>query len=237
MTVANGAATLPPQPMTTRMVNLPVTTLLHTSPNLVASLARRVSGPRSIRSLQARCQIFGLVCKIRPNAIQSLMCLLGGIAFSYFPATSSAGDFGMVTVDGNTVTTTTDFDNLKTRYGSITPPNSPSSGSESYPACPTANATFSASTTLPPTPNDNACKCLESTLSCRYTPAGQNATVVNVITGTLLDQTCALLGSSGANCNDIGGNGTTGSYGRISYCEPREYSAKKSYTKNNFFVS
>jgi hypothetical protein len=160
----------------------------------------------------------------------------GGIAFSYFPATSSAGDFGMVTINGSTVTTTTDFNNLETRYGSISPPNSPSSGSASYPACPIANSTFSASSTLPPTPNDAACKCLQDTLSCRYTPptSSQNATVINIITGTLLDQTCALLGSSGANCNDIAGNGTTGSYGRVSYCEPED---KLSYIMSQYYES
>jgi len=39
----------------------------------------------------------------------------GGIAFSYFPATSDAGDFGIVNIsaDGSTVTTGTDYTNLK----------------------------------------------------------------------------------------------------------------------------
>lgn len=148
----------------------------------------------------------------------------GGIAFAYFPSASAAGQFGMVTVDGNTVTTSTDFNNLKTQYGQISPPNSPSaSGSASYPTCPATSDTWLASTTLPPTPNAAACQCLDNDLSCRFTPpSNDNTTVINAITGTLLDQTCALLGSSGANCLDIAGNGTSGTYGRVSFCQPRK---------------
>jgi len=161
----------------------------------------------------------------------------GGIAFSYFPATSSAGQFGMVTISGNTVTTSTDFSNLKTQYGQISPPNSPSQSSESntYPTCPTTNDTWAASTTLPPTPNDASCQCLENELSCRYTPAsGENSTAIDVITGSLLDYTCSLLGQTGGNCNDIAANGTTGSYGRVSFCPPQD---KLSYVMSQYYES
>jgi 1,3-beta-glucanosyltransferase GAS1 len=150
----------------------------------------------------------------------------GGIAFSYFPATSSQGQFGMVTVNGNTVTVSQDFTNLKTQYGLISPPNSPaqsSAGPSSYPSCPATNSTWAASTTLPPTPNDAACACLVNELSCRFTtPSSNNVTTVSAITGTLLDYTCSLLGQGGGNCNDIAADGATGSYGRVSFCQPGE---------------
>jgi len=149
----------------------------------------------------------------------------GGIAFSYFPARSGQGEFGMVTIDGSTVTKSEDFTRLKSRYGQITPPNSPSRDStsdSSYPSCPSQNSTFLASTTLPPTPNDPACKCLEPKLSCTFSPpAGTNATAISVINGQLLGTACGLLSSSGGNCNDIGSNGTTGTYGRVSFCDAR----------------
>jgi len=146
----------------------------------------------------------------------------GGIAFSYFPATSAQGQFGMVTIssDGSTVTTSDDFNTLKTEYGLVSFINSPSqssAGSGTYPACPAQTTDFLASTTLPPTPNDAACNCLESSLSCQFTPATNNYTAV---VGELLDVGCSLLGQSGGSCVDIGGNGQTGVYGRISDCDP-----------------
>lgn len=146
----------------------------------------------------------------------------GGLAFSYFPAESAQGQFGMVNIssDGSTVTVSDDFNSLKTQYGEIQPPNSPdqsTAGSTNYPACPQQNSTFVASTTLPPTPNDPACNCLENVLSCQFKPATNNDTA---IVGPLIDTACSLLGSKGGNCNDIAGNGTTGSYGRVSGCSP-----------------
>lgn len=146
----------------------------------------------------------------------------GGLAFSYFPAASAAGQFGMVTIssDGNTVTASADFNTLKTQYGLVSPPNTPAmsaAGSTSYPACPAQSTDFLASTTLPPTPDSAACNCLQNILSCRFTPATSNTTA---ILGSLLDTACSLIGQKGLNCNDIGGNGSTGSYGRVSGCDP-----------------
>jgi len=145
----------------------------------------------------------------------------GGIAFSYFPAQSVQGQFGMVTIstDSKTVTTSDDFDRLKTEYGKVTFINSPSrsSASSSYPSCPAKSAAFDASTTLPPTPNEAACNCLESTLSCQFTPKDRNYTA---IVGDLIGSGCGLLSQAGGNCDDIGGNGSTGVYGRLSGCDP-----------------
>jgi 1,3-beta-glucanosyltransferase GAS1 len=157
----------------------------------------------------------------------------GGLAFSYFPAQSAAGQFGMVTIssDGKTVTTSPDFDALKTQYGQLSPPNSPSksSAATTYPACPTTNTTFVASTSLPPTPNEAACNCLESTLSCRFTPATANYTAV---VGSLLDTACSLLGQKGGSCVDISGSGSTGTYGRVAGCDP---TIKLSYIMSQFY--
>jgi hypothetical protein len=146
----------------------------------------------------------------------------GGIAFSYFPATSAQGQFGMVTVSGNTVTTSDDYDKLKAQYAQAQPPNSPSqssAGASTYPTCPATSSDFVASTTLPPTPNLAACSCLQSTLSCQFTPVTNN---YSTIVGELINQGCSFIGSKGANCDDIGGNGQTGTYGRISGCDPSE---------------
>jgi hypothetical protein len=156
----------------------------------------------------------------------------GGLAFSYFPAQSAAGQFGMVTISGNTATVNDDFNRLKTQYGQLQPPNTPdknSAGSTNYPACPQQNSSFIASTTLPPTPNDPACNCLENVVSCQFKPATTNTTG---IVGPLLDTACSLLGGKGGNCNDISGNGTSGSYGRVSGCSPE---TKLSFVMSEFY--
>lgn len=158
----------------------------------------------------------------------------GGIAFSYFPAESAAGQFGMVTIssDTKTVTTSDDFNNLKTQYGAVSFINSPSQSSvaaAAYPSCPASTDTFLASSTIPPTPNAAACNCLENALSCQFTAHTSNYTAV---VGELLDVGCNLLGQAGGSCADIGGNGSTGVYGRISDCDP---TIKLSYVMSKYY--
>jgi hypothetical protein len=149
----------------------------------------------------------------------------GGVAFSYFPATSAQGQFGMVTIstDGSTVTTSSDFTNLQTQYAAASPPNSPlqsGAGAASYPSCPQQNSSWLASTTLPPTPNYAACQCLENNLSCQFTPSTNNYTA---IVGALLDYACTLIGQSGGSCSAISSNGATGQYGAVSECDPSKF--------------
>ncbi|KAI0271621.1 glycoside hydrolase family 72 protein [Gloeopeniophorella convolvens] len=158
----------------------------------------------------------------------------GGIAFSYFPATSDQGQFGMITLspDGSTVIPNTDFENLKTMYDQVQfindPPQS-SAPSASYPSCPQDNSTFLASTTLPPTPIDAACQCLEAGLSCQFNPQTTNT---SGIVGPLLDQACSFLGSAGGTCDSISGNGQTGQYPLVASCDP---STKLSFVMSEFF--
>ncbi|KAG7099572.1 hypothetical protein E1B28_001402 [Marasmius oreades] len=161
----------------------------------------------------------------------------GGIAFSYFPATSAGGSFGMVNIssDGKTVTTSDDYTRLKEQYAKVSPPNSPSksSATATYPTCPATNSAFVASTTLPPTPDQSACGCLSSTLSCQFKPSTAN---YSTILGVLTDTACGLLGQENLNCDDIGGNGQTGVYGRLSGCDPTiklSYVMSQHYEKNN----
>lgn len=148
----------------------------------------------------------------------------GALAFSYFPAQSAQGQFGLVTIsaDGSSITTGDDFDRLKTQYTQVSPPNTPSGTglTTNYPTCPTQNSTFLASTTLPPTPNDNSCNCLQSSLACQFTPpTADNSTQVSNIVGPLLDLTCQYLGQQGGSCDAIAANGSTGTYGAVSPCD------------------
>ncbi|KAI0095264.1 Glucanosyltransferase-domain-containing protein [Irpex rosettiformis] len=144
----------------------------------------------------------------------------GALAFSYFPAQSAQGQFGMVTINGNTVTTSQDFDNLKTEFGKISPPNSPTSGTDAFPSCPAQNTSQLASTTLPPTPNDNSCNCVNSAVACQFKAPTTNTTELSIIVGNLLNVGCSLLGSSGGTCDDIAADGGAGKYGAVSACSP-----------------
>ncbi|KAH9947943.1 Glucanosyltransferase-domain-containing protein [Amylocystis lapponica] len=157
----------------------------------------------------------------------------GGVAFSYFPAESAQGEFGMVTFASNgSVVPSTDFTSLEQQYSSLSVPNSPgqsSAGTTQYPSCPSQNSTWLASATLPPTPNDAACNCIESALSCQFTPKQSNT---SVIVGDLLDYTCSLLGQQGGSCNAISANGSSGVYGLVSPCAP---SIELSYIMSQYY--
>jgi hypothetical protein len=158
----------------------------------------------------------------------------GGVAFSYFPAQSAQGQFGMVTIsaDNTTVTTSEDFDRLKTQYGQISfidSPSQSSAGASSYPSCPASSSTFLASNKMPPTPNNAACSCLEQALSCQFTPKTSN---YSAIVGELINVGCSLLGTSGGSCQDIGGDSQTGVYGRVSDCDP---TIKLSYVMSQYY--
>ncbi|THH11779.1 hypothetical protein EW145_g438 [Phellinidium pouzarii] len=160
----------------------------------------------------------------------------GGLAFSYFPAESSDGEFGMVTIssNGSTVTTSGDFTRLVAQYSNATGPNSPSqsgAGSTQFPTCPAQNSTFLASTTLPPTPNDTACACVVDTLSCQFTPSTDNTTA---IIGDLINTACGLLSQQGGSCNDIAGSGSSGIYGRLAFCDP---GSELSFVMTQFYES
>jgi hypothetical protein len=74
----------------------------------------------------------------------------GGVAFSYFP-TNDAVSFGMVTVDGSTVTTSDDFTNLATALTAVTVLTTPAQGTATTPAipdCPAASTDWLASTAV-----------------------------------------------------------------------------------------
>ncbi|WVQ72162.1 hypothetical protein IAR50_001707 [Cryptococcus sp. DSM 104548] len=158
----------------------------------------------------------------------------GGVAFSYFPTSDG---YGMVTIsdDGKTITTTDDFTRLSTQYNATSPPNSPSASSDSSTlTCPSESSTLLASSTLPPTPDESVCNCLEDkSFACHLTDAARNSPT---IIGALLDYTCSILGStnSSASCDTISGNGTSGSYGELSFCSP---AIKLEYVMSAYYQS
>ncbi|KAG9045554.1 1,3-beta-glucanosyltransferase gas1 [Tulasnella sp. UAMH 9824] len=157
----------------------------------------------------------------------------GGVAFSYFPTSDG---FGMVTIssDGSSVTTSDDFTRLQTQYNAVSFINSPAqsaAGSNTQAACPAKSDAFLASTTLPPTPLDDVCDCLEkNAFSCVFSNTKSSNT--SPIIGTLLNYACSQLGTLGGSCVPIGADGAAGTYGPFSVCDP---ATKLSYALSEYY--
>ncbi|KAG8957819.1 1,3-beta-glucanosyltransferase gas1, partial [Tulasnella sp. 408] len=157
----------------------------------------------------------------------------GGVAFSYFPTSDG---YGMVTIssDGSSVTTSDDFARLQTQYNAISFINSPAqsaAGSNTQATCPPKSTAFLASTTLPPTPLNNVCDCLEkSAFSCVFSNTKSSNT--SPIIGELLNYACSQLGTLGGSCVPIGADGAAGTYGPFSVCDP---ATKLSYALSAYY--
>ncbi|KAH9926519.1 Glucanosyltransferase-domain-containing protein [Amylocystis lapponica] len=140
----------------------------------------------------------------------------GGIIYEYFEQENAYG-LGTLSPDGSTFTTNQDFQNLKNQYSSVSPANVSSSSytpTISQPvSCPASNASWPVSTNLPPTPNSGLCDCIVGNLTCRST-----TTDLGTI-GTTIGTLCGESGAS-TGCSLISGNGTLGTYGQYSGCDP-----------------
>jgi hypothetical protein len=133
----------------------------------------------------------------------------GGVAFSYFP---NSQNYGIITLSANnqTVTTSQEFTNLAAQLRNVTAATTPARSAVSNaaaPACPSGVTGFSASTNLPPTPDESVCNCLED----RAFPCVNTQTLPTAV-GELIDYGCSLIAQDDttATCDDIGGNGATG---------------------------
>lgn len=139
----------------------------------------------------------------------------GGIIYEYV---EQGNNYGLVNIssDGSSVATLTDFNNLKSQYTTATGSSlaiSSYTPSVSLPvSCPQSNASWPVATALPPTPNSGECDCVASSLTCISTYSlGDDAI------GTAIGEIC---GTSASACASISGNGTTGTYGDLSMCNP-----------------
>ncbi|AMD21981.1 HFR126Cp [Eremothecium sinecaudum] len=146
----------------------------------------------------------------------------GGIVYMYF---EEANEYGLVEVDGDSVITNDDFDNLKSMMASISPTirNSASyTPTSTSLSCPATNQYWSAATGLPPKPNNAICDCIQSSFACVV-----NSNVDKADFAPLFDYLCANI-----DCSGIAANGTTGEYGDLSFCESE---VKLSYLLNEYY--
>ncbi|KAG5220568.1 glycoside hydrolase family protein [Salix suchowensis] len=120
----------------------------------------------------------------------------GGVAFSYFPAASVQGQFGMVTVNGNTVTTSDDFDRLRTQYNQASGPNSParSSAATTFGSCPQR------AILLPLQPRSRQPQMRLLAVACKALSAAVSLSNIQLQRhrGELIGTACSLLGQQGA---------------------------------------
>jgi hypothetical protein len=186
-------------------------------PSFFAEYGCNVVEPRTFSEVQA---LFG------PNMTGVFS---GGIVYMWF---QEANNYGLVTLDGTSASPLPDFTNLASQMsavnptgvvsGSYTPTNSPQ-------ACPPiqTNVWEAKASPLPPTPNQELCTCMTTTLSCVV-----QGTVSNSSYGTLFGTVCGYGG--GAACAGIQANPATGTYGAYSMCSPEE---QLSFVFNQYYTS
>jgi hypothetical protein len=141
----------------------------------------------------------------------------GGIVYMYF---EEANEFGLVSVDGNSVSRLPDFTALSSEIAKVTPSGvqmndyNPQNTAKS--ACPSVGRDWEAQATpLPPSPNESLCKCMYDTLSC---VVADNVDAESY--GDLFGIVCGL--NDGDACAGIAKNATTGDYGAYGMCDAKQ---------------
>jgi 1,3-beta-glucanosyltransferase GAS1 len=134
----------------------------------------------------------------------------GGIVYMYF---EEDNDYGLVEVDGDSVSTMSNYNVLMTKLASATP-SSTSSGSyeptNSPQSCPTVGDDWQAAEDLPPTPDRDLCECMYNSITCK--PADGLSTDDY---GTIFNYICA---NDADACNVIKADEATGVYGPYIMC-------------------
>lgn len=137
----------------------------------------------------------------------------GGIVYQWF---YSENMYGLVEVDGSSISPYPDFTSLQNQLKSISPSITQSSAyktSNSAPACPTVYSSWAAAPSpLPPNVNPQFCDCEEAAISCAVSTDDESAY------GDAFGYIC---GANTKYCAAIAHNATTGTYGALSGCSPK----------------
>ncbi|GEQ69863.1 hypothetical protein JCM33374_g3538 [Metschnikowia sp. JCM 33374] len=149
----------------------------------------------------------------------------GGIVYMYY---EEENNYGLVSASGSSVSTLADYSYYSQEMNSISPTlaqrSSAASSSTQTLACPAAASAWKASANLPPTPDKSVCDCIASSLKCVV-----NDNVSTSKYGDLYGIVCGEI-----DCAAVSGNGTSGTYGAISFCSDKD---KLSYLLNAYYVA
>ncbi|KAL1978771.1 hypothetical protein VTN31DRAFT_1630 [Thermomyces dupontii] len=147
----------------------------------------------------------------------------GGIVYMYF---QEANDYGLVTVKGDEVSKLPDFTYLSKQIASVNPTGvkmddyTPTNTALS--SCPSVHSGWQSNPKLPPSPNEDLCKCMVSSLSCK---AKDNLSDKEI--AQLFGTVCGY-----GVCDGISGNAREGEYGAYSMCSPKD---KLSFAINVYY--
>ncbi|TGZ80198.1 hypothetical protein EX30DRAFT_355436 [Ascodesmis nigricans] len=149
----------------------------------------------------------------------------GGIVYMYF---EEENKYGLVQLDGKSVTRLTDFKNLKSQISKVKPKTIQASSytpsNTDLEECPAAGKHWDAAVKLPPTPNEQLCKCMT-----QYAACSASTSVTSEAIATHFSYIC---GEGGVDCSPISSNGATGEYGLYSMCSPVE---QLTWAMNQYF--
>ncbi len=149
----------------------------------------------------------------------------GGIVYEWFMAENN---YGLVSIDDNTVSPYPDFTSLRDQLKTVSPTITQSSDytpTNTAPACPTVYSSWAATATpLPPAVNPELCDCEVSALQCTVTSDDDDsyADAFGFICG------------AGDYCSAIAHNATTGDYGAIGGCSPKQQLA---FVANQYYLA
>ena len=134
---------------------------------------------------------------------------------------------GLVSVDGDKVSTLDDFNNLSSQIHKASPTgvkkSNYSPSNSALQSCPTVGDEWqAASSPLPPSPNQDLCSCMEESLEC---VAKDNVSGKQV--GKLFGTVCGY-----DVCDGVTTNATTGNYGAYSVCSPKQ---QLSFAMNQYY--
>ncbi|KAH7020892.1 Glucanosyltransferase-domain-containing protein [Microdochium trichocladiopsis] len=149
----------------------------------------------------------------------------GGIVYQYF---DSENQFGLVKVNGNSVSPYPDFTSLRNQLAKVSPTITQSSAykpSNTAPACPTDSTWAAVATPLPPTVNPQFCACEAAALQCGI--ASDDGSDY----GAVFNYIC---GSNESLCEGIARNATTGDYGALSGCSAKQQLA---WVANQYYLA
>ncbi|KAI1265418.1 Glucanosyltransferase-domain-containing protein [Xylariaceae sp. FL1019] len=150
----------------------------------------------------------------------------GGIVYQYF---DDENNYGLISLDGDDVKTAADFKSLKNQLAKVTLTPTQASNykaTNTAPSCPTSDSSWLVQASpIPPNVNPSLCDCEMDSLTC--TINSDDATSY----GDQFDYICAQ--EDGKFCDGIAHNATTGTYGAISGCSPKQQLA---FVANQYYM-